>query len=167
MDCFLRFICFDFISLLELGFLVLILLLSLALSLTLPLASLKLSLYDLLSRRITLLLILNIRILFIASFNLNIALIVNAAVDDIVLSLAYSARSGLTSLLLAHNNNTTIFNKFGSATRHLGRARIHFVLLFYLFFDLRTIPILLLIFGNIRGLGNVVTSTNLRFDLLY
>lgn len=67
---------------------------------------------------------------------------------------------------MTHDDHSVVFDELGSATRHLRGTRIHFVLLFYLLLDLRTVPVLLLILGDFGSLRDVVTPTHLRLDLL-
>jgi len=150
--------------------LVLVLLLSLALSLTLPLTSLELSLNLLILS--SLFLCIHVSVLFVSALcglTMNIALIVYATIQ-ITLSLTHPAWSILASLLLTgclrNDDYRGVFNELWSATGNLVRARIHFVLLFYLLLNLRTVPIFLLKFGRIRCLCNVVTPTYLRLNLL-
>lgn len=171
MDCFHWLITLDgYRIILLIRKLVLVLLLSLALSLTLPLTSLELSLNLLFLSSVFL--YIHVSILFVSALcglTMNITLIVYATIQ-ITLSLTHPAWSILASLLLTgclrNDDYCRVFNELWSATWNLVRARIHFVLLFYLFLDLRTVPIFLLKLGCIRCMCNVVTPTNLRLDLL-
>lgn len=103
--------------------LVLVLLLSLALSLTLPLTSLELSLNHLFIS--VLFFILHVSILFVSALcgltTMNITLIVYATIQ-IALPLTHPAWSFVASLLLIHNDYSTVFNELSSATRYLLRA---------------------------------------------